>query len=136
MRTLLSLSLLLLFTALTVVAQQSSPVTLRGYVVDQMCAKGISKKANVMEKAATHTRACALEENCAASGYGIFSEGKYYTFDEQGNATAKKLLEKSKRTKGMYFEAVGQLADGKLTVASLKEASPEKKKEGKAAGKG
>lgn len=121
--------MLLLFTAVTVVAQETSPVTLSGYVVDQMCAKGISKKTNVMEKAAAHTRQCTLEDGCSTSGYGIFSFGKYYAFDEKGSATAKTLLEKSKRTKGMYFEAVGQLVDGKLNVTALKEASPEKKAE-------
>jgi hypothetical protein len=94
-----------------------------------MCAKGVSKKTNVMEQAAAHTRDCALMEHCAASGFGIFTEGKYYRFNEKGSATAKELLEKSKRTKGMYFKAVGQLVDGTLNVASLAEASPEKKVE-------
>lgn len=129
MRTLVGFSMLLLFMTITVVAQESSPTTLSGYVVDQKCAKGIAKKSNMMEKAAAHTRDCALMENCAASGYGIFSEGKYYRFDEKGSATAKALLEKSKRTKEMYFKAVGQLVDGTLNIASLAEASPEKKVE-------
>jgi hypothetical protein len=132
MKKIMGLSMLLLLGATILVAQGTAPVVLSGYVVDQMCAKGIAKKANPMEKAATHTRECALEEGCAASGYGIFSDGKYYPFDEKGSASAKTLLEKSKRTAGMYFEASGKLADGKLVVATLKEAPvPEKKAEKK-----
>ena len=135
MRALIGFSMLVLFAAMTVIAQETKPTTLRGYVVDQMCAKGFAKKTNSMEKAAAHTRECALEESCAASGYGIFSDGKYYKFDEKGSATAKGLIEKSKRAKGLYFEASGVLNDGTLTVASLKEATPAKaaekaKKEG------
>jgi hypothetical protein len=54
---------------------------------------------------------------------------RYFRFDEKGSATAKELLEKSKRTKAMYCKAVGQLVDGTLNVASIMEASPEKKVE-------
>lgn len=129
MKTIIGLATLILFAVMTVVAQDAKPTTLSGYVVDQMCAKGMAKKANAMEKAAAHTKQCALEESCSESGYGIFSDGKYYKFDEKGSATAKTLIEKSKRTKGLYFEASGKLGDGSLIVASLKEATPEKKME-------
>ena len=126
MKNLLGLAVLVMFAAMTVVAQEAKPTTLNGYVVDQMCAKGMAKKANAMEKAAAHTKECALEESCSKAGYGIFSDGKYYKFDEKGSATAKTLIEKTKRTKGLYFEASGKVGDGSLTVASLKEATPEK----------
>jgi hypothetical protein len=79
-----------------------------------------------MEKAAAHTKECALMDDCAASGYGIFSGGKYYKFDTKGSATAKALIEKSKRTKGLYFTAVGKLDEGTLTLASLVESTPPK----------
>ena len=70
-------------------------VTLRGYVVDAMCAQGIMKKGNVMERAAAHTKECALEESCAASGYGIFSDGKYIKFDSHGDEMAQNFLQES-----------------------------------------
>jgi len=115
-------------------AQDVKSVTLTGYVVDQMCAKGIAKKENVMEKAGGHTKSCALEDGCAESGYGIFSEGKWYVFDEAGSSTAKGLIESSKREKGLFFEATGTLDGKTLTLASLKESSP-KRKESKPAKK-
>lgn len=129
MRALIGFSTLVLFAVMTASAQDTKTVTLTGYVVDQMCAGGMAKKANVMQKAAAHTRDCSLEESCSAEGYGIFSDGKYYKFDEKGSATAKVLIEKSKRSKELYFEASGVLDNGTLTVASLKEATPAKSAE-------
>ncbi len=126
MRALFGFSTLVLFAAITALAQDTKTVTLGGYVVDQMCGGTMAKKANVMEKAAAHTRDCSLQESCSAEGYGIVSDGKYYKFDEKGSATAKSLIEKSKRSKGLYFEASGTLNNGTLTVASLKEATPPK----------
>jgi hypothetical protein len=81
-----------------------------------------------MEKAEGHSKDCALDDHCAASGYGIFSGGKYYKFDEKGSATAKDLIEKSKREKRLYFEAKGTLDEGTMTLTSLKEATPPKAK--------
>jgi hypothetical protein len=125
MRALVGLSMILLFTA-AVLGQGSTPAKYSGYVVDQMCAKKMATKTDVMQKAAGHSKDCALEESCAASGYGIFSDGKYYAFDEKGSNEAKEQIEKSKRSKGMYFEVMGTMSDGILTVASIKEATPPK----------
>ena len=100
-------------------------ITLKGFVVDQSCGKGMAKKDNPMQKAASHTRDCALEDACSASGYGIFSDGKYYTFDKNGSTMAKGMLEKDKREKALAYEASGTLDGSTLTVASLKPAKLE-----------
>jgi hypothetical protein len=126
MRTIGRLSALLVVAAMVGFAQSNEPLTLDGYVVDQHCAKGMATKANAMEKAATHTKSCLLMDDCSGSGYGIFSGGKYYPFDEKGSATAKSLIEKSNRANEMYFEAKGKIVGGKLMFASLKEATLEK----------
>jgi hypothetical protein len=116
---------LLATVSLATFAQESKSVTVKGYVVDKMCATGMAKKSDPMERAAKHTKDCALEDHCAASGYGIFSEGKWHAFDAKGNEKAKAALEASKREKGLYFAATGSF-DGELfTLASLKEATPE-----------
>jgi hypothetical protein len=95
--------------------------TLTGYVVDAMCAKGMAKSDNPMEKAAKHTKGCALEEGCAASGFGVFSDGKYTKFDDAGDAMAKDLIIKSKTEKGMMVEVTGEMMGEKLAVSSIKE---------------
>lgn len=106
-------------------------VTLKGYVVDQMCSKSMLKKDNPMLKAASHTKECALEDACAASGYGLFSEGKWYVFDEAGSAQARAAIEKGKREKGLAFEVSGKVDGNKLAVVSIKETTLETKTEKK-----
>jgi hypothetical protein len=128
MKYLIALCTIVLTFALTVSAQDAKPATLKGYVVDQMCAGKMAMKENAMEKAEGHSKDCALDDHCAASGYGIFSDGKYYKFDEKGSAMAKNLIEKSKREKGLYFAAKGTVGDGTMTLTSLKESTPPRPK--------
>lgn len=92
-----------------------------GYVVDAMCAKGMAGKETTMKKASAHTRACALEEECAKSGYGVFSEGKWYKFDATGDAKAKEMIEKTSTEKGIMVDVTGSIQDGQIIVASLTE---------------
>ena len=96
--------------------------TLKGYLVDASCATKLVKKDYPMEKAAGHTRECALMEACAASGYGVVTGGKFVKFDDKGSRTAKDLLEKSTRKDHMYVEVSGEQKSGMLTVSSIKEA--------------
>lgn len=99
--------------------------TRKGYVVDVMCAASIAKKANVTEKAAAHTRECCFHEACAASGFGMFSDGgKFVKFDQRGSDAVKRLLESSRREKGLYFEATGRMEGETFVVKSLKESNP------------
>ena len=102
-------------------AKAKETTTLQGYVVDQMCAKTMAGKENTMKKAAAHTRDCALEEECAASGYGVFSEGKWYKFDEAGDEMASELLENTDTEKGIMVEVTGKMKDEALVVASIEE---------------
>jgi len=107
---------------------------IHGYVVDAMCAKGMAGKETTMKKASGHTRACALEEECAKSGFGVFSEGKWYKFDATGDAKAKEMLEKTSTEKGIMIDVTGSMKDGQLVVASLTESKMgmmEKKMEAK-----
>ncbi|MFN0158378.1 MAG: hypothetical protein ACKVRP_09950 [Bacteroidota bacterium] len=95
---------------------------LHGYVVDAMCAKGMSKNSEkVMEKAASHSKSCAMHEGCASSGFGVFSEGKWYKFDEVGDKQAMELIKNSKADKGMMVEVSGVQKEGKFVVASITE---------------
>jgi len=127
------ISCIVLSTAIVVVgfgqdAKKSEKTTMHGYVVDAMCAKGMAKKDNPMEAAAKHTKACALEEGCAASGFGLFSDGKWHKFDETGDKAAKELIEGSKTEKGMMIEVTGELKGDVLAVASITEHKMEEKK--------
>lgn len=101
---------------------KAKATTLHGYVVDQMCAKNMAKKSNPMELAAKHTKECALEEACAASGYGIFYEnGKWVKFDDNGDKLAKAMIEKTKKEKDIMADVTGEMQGDRFVVASLVE---------------
>ncbi len=93
-----------------------------GYIVDAMCAKGMAKNSETaMKKAMNHTRDCALHEECASSGFGIFMDGKYVKFDASGDKMAKEMLVKSKTEKNIMVEVQGEMKGDVLAVASISE---------------
>jgi len=94
---------------------------LHGYIVDAMCAGGMMKKDDPMAQAAKHTKGCALEEACAESGYGVFSDGKYYKFDKAGDTMALALIKKSDTKAGMMVHVEGVMMDDVLKVVSIQE---------------
>ena len=96
---------------------QGQKATLTGHLVDQMCGGDLKDAA----KAADHSKECALMDHCAASGFGIFANGKYVKFDAEGSKKAKALVEKTKKEIDITFVAEGTLEGDSLTVASLKE---------------
>ena len=106
--------------------------TMKGYLVDKMCATGMAKKApdEAMAKAAKHTKSCALEESCMESGFGLMSEGKWYKFDDAGDKKALAWLNKTDKKNDLMVEVTGTHDGDIFKVVSLKEvkASGNKKK--------
>ena len=96
---------------------QGKKVIFTGYLVDQMCGAGIKDAG----KAAEHTKECGLMDHCAATGYGIFAEGKFIKFDAEGSKKARTLLEKTKKEKDIQIIVEGTLNDDAMTVATLRE---------------
>jgi hypothetical protein len=134
MRALLALTAAIVLAAAVAPAQETAPqapaeTTLHGYIVDAMCAKGMMKHPETaMKRAARHTRECALEEECARSGFGVLADGKWYAFDDAGNKLALKLLRSTAKEKGISVEATGTLHEDRLAVTMLTEAKPLKVK--------
>jgi type 1 fimbria pilin len=101
--------------SLVVMAQdkaKAKDVTLTGNLVDQHCSAA---------DMATHKKSCVTSAACLKSGLGVFADGKFTAFDADGSAKAKAALEKSKKDSGAKFEVTGTVADGKMTVKSIKE---------------
>ena len=105
-------------------AAKSKKMTLTGNIIDKMC----SAKATTAEAAADHKKGCSLSDGCAKSGFGVFSAGKYYEFDEAGNGMAKMALEKSAAEKGAMFKVMGKVADNKMMVTKITEVVAKAKK--------
>lgn len=98
-------------------------VKLTGFVVDVMCAADhVKDKAEDATKfAAEHSKTCGLMEECVKSGYGIFSDGKWYPFDAKGNEFAKALFEKTKKNDNIKALVEGMKHDGKILVEKITE---------------
>jgi hypothetical protein len=122
---------------LTIVAQDKpekmdKPVshTMKGYLVDKMCAVGMAKKApdEAMAKAAKHTKSCALEESCQESGFGLMSGGMWYKFDDNGDKLALALLKKTDKEKEIMVSVTGTHDGDIFKVTALKEVKSDGKK--------
>ena len=97
--------------------------TMKGYLVDKMCAIGMAKKApdEAMAKAAKHTKSCALEESCQESGFGLMSDGIWYKFDDNGDKQALALLNKTEKKTEIMVAVTGTHDGDILKVTSIKE---------------
>jgi hypothetical protein len=71
----------------------SEVMTLKGDIIDNMCADG--HKDDLAEFVTSHTKSCALMPNCIASGYSLFVDGKLHKFDETSNKKIEDFLKKS-----------------------------------------
>jgi hypothetical protein len=129
-------ALAFLFASVSLMAQQAKKETksmsnkgFTGYVVDKMCAVGMVKKGPkvAMEKAMKHTKACALEDDCAASGYGLVMDGKFFKFDERGDKLAAEYLNKTTKKRDLLVDVKGTLKGEVIDVASIVDAKPKKK---------
>jgi hypothetical protein len=127
MKKLTILALLSCFVLTSVLAQEKKekPMShsMKGYLVDKMCATGMVKKSpeEAMAKAAKHTTSCALEESCMESGFGLISEGEWYKFDDAGDKQALAWLKKTDKKNDLMVEVSGTHDGDIIMVASLKE---------------
>lgn len=109
--------------------KKEKPMThsMKGYLVDKMCATGMVKKTpeEAMAKAAKHTKSCALDESCVESGFGLVYDGKWIKFDEAGDKKALAWLKKTDKKNDLVVEVTGTHDGDIFKVASLKEVNAE-----------
>jgi hypothetical protein len=91
-----------------------------GYLADMMCGKRLAKDE---KKAAKHTVACALEEACAETGFGLVYENAFHKFDEKGDKMAKEWLDKvqadGKQKDNLMVTVSGKMEGDMMMVASI-----------------
>jgi len=80
-------------TAATEAAVASAVIVLKGDIICNNCAS--LNKDTLAEFVKTHTKECALKEECAASGYSIVADGKLYAFDKDSNAKVMEFIQKA-----------------------------------------
>jgi len=106
---------LLLLSLVALGSAQGQNITLTGNIVDKACSARAAKDPSA------HKKNCALSENCAKSGFGVYADGKFYEFDDKGNELALAKLKASTKEAGAKFKVEGMLHDTKLMVASISE---------------
>ena len=89
-----------------------------GILADAKC---LSKMDGDEAKAAQHKVACALAPGCKASGFGMIAEGKFYKFDEAGNAKALAVLEATDKENEMRVRVKGHFQGDQVHVSSIEE---------------
>lgn len=83
--------------------------TWHGTLTDVMC-KG--------KDLTNHTRQCAV--GCAKGGYGlVLADGKFYKFDETGNAKTLGMLKASTKDKDLKAKVAGKLEGDVIQVDSV-----------------
>jgi hypothetical protein len=108
--------------SLTVVASAQGGKTLTGHIVDKACSGNVVKGGASAADNHSGSKGCAVKGPCANSGFGLYADGKWTAFDENGNKLAKDALAKASKETGAKFKVVGELKGDTLAVTEITEA--------------
>lgn len=97
--------------------------TYKGYIVDKLCGAGFAKRdmKTAEMKAMKHTTACALEDQCRESGYGLLLGGKFHKFDAKGDKLAFEYLSTTSKKDNLEVEVMGTKTDEGIAVTSIQD---------------
>src|SRR5208283_5374656 len=85
----------ILLTAALLIAGSGLPATCaqqqqwNGYLIDHKCAEVYKVSSAAEQLVKEHSRYCDLQDSCNKKGFEIYSDGKWYQLDAQGNQLAK-----------------------------------------------
>jgi len=101
--------------------EQKKTQSITGYLVDRMCARSMVKQGpeKAMEKAKRHTRECNFHEDCAASGFGVMTEGKLVPFDADGDKKAMAYLKSITKEREIEVVVTGVMEGDTLRVQKI-----------------
>lgn len=97
--------------------------TLDGYVIDVGCVRK-NARDELLEKARTHSRECALMGHCVESGYGIVTKDDRLTvLDSEATPKIVNTVADSDREKGIRLRVQREEEDGSMETTSIEEIS-------------
>ena len=100
-----------------VAVRAQQPQSLKGHLVDVMCA---TKHATEADYIAKHDKKCLLMEGCVKSGYSLVTaDGKVLKLDAKGSQQALELIKKTERASNWTVAVNGTVAGDTITVASI-----------------
>ena len=98
-------------------AAQGQTQSLKGHLVDAMCA---SKHETEAEYIAKHDKKCLLMDGCVKSGYSLVTaDGRVLKLDAKGNQLALDLIKKTDRASNWTVGVNGSVSGDTITVASI-----------------
>lgn len=95
--------------------------TLDGYVIDVGCIRK-NARDELLEKARTHSRECALMGHCVESGYGIVTEDDRLTvLDSDATPGVVDTVEESDTEEGIRLRVQREEQEGSMETTSIEE---------------
>ncbi len=68
---------------------------------------------------AVHTTKCALELECVVTGYGLWVDGKFFEFDDEGDQLALKYFRETTKADQHLVKVVGDFSGEEVHVTTL-----------------
>jgi hypothetical protein len=96
----------------------------RGYVVDRQCADSVRDDSDPVSFIKQHTKDCSVM--CKSKNFTLYSSSKWFDFDPKGDKLALKVLQSTKKQRGILVEVTGTLKNKTLLVQTMKEITDDK----------
>jgi hypothetical protein len=107
-----------LFTVALMLPAFAQTQTIRGHLVDVMCATEHAKEGAAY--GAKHDKKCLLMDGCVKSGYSVLTaEGRVVKLDAKGSAMALELIKKTSREADWRVTVAGNVSGDIITVSTL-----------------
>lgn len=95
--------------------------TVEGYVIDIACVRK-NARDDLLEKAETHTKECALTGHCVESGYAVVTDDDQLALlDASATPDIVQVVEQSDKQQGHRVRVTRDTEDGELTTSSVDE---------------
>ncbi|WP_225336011.1 hypothetical protein [Halomicrobium urmianum] len=95
--------------------------TVEGYVIDVGCIRK-NARDELLEKAQTHSRECALMGHCVESGYGIVTdEDQLIVLDAEATPDIVTTVERSDTEEGIRLRVERDEQDGSMETTTVEE---------------
>lgn len=100
-------------------AVPAAPESREGYVMPTAC-----KSREAEGGPETHTTKCALELECVVTGYGLWVDGDFFEFDDEGDQIALKYFRETTKKDRHLVRVVGDFSGVEVEVEILEPMSP------------
>ena len=123
-RKIFAVSLMLIMAAFAVAYDGPKTVTIKGHLIDNMCAGEPGEDKDYEDEAKGHTLSCALMSHCHKSGFAVAEGRNLYKLDAAGNKLADRVLKTTKAAKsqkGLLVEVEGTVEGTTLKATKITE---------------